>query len=226
MHLSPANSSLAMLANAMGKIKLELPTGFDKNKMDSFLKEQEDEFVLYACNDATLALQYVDTMYQNKRLPVTLGSEGAEIFRKKIMDLNGWNLEVFDYEFRGLIRVKGDDGRAKLHVRPEAAMVWEAASQAYYGGRNECFLYGIHHGPWFDYDLTGAYPSAMSMLRNIDFTRITTLTGDITNVDPLSYTFGYVEFEFPENVLYPCLPTKDVEAVSYTHLTLPTNREV
>jgi len=211
MHLSPANSSLAMLANAMGKIKLELPTGFDKNKMDTFLKEQEDEFVLYACNDATLALQYVNSMYPNKRLPVTLGAEGAEIFREKIMSLNRWNLEVFDYEFRGLIRVKGDDGRTKLHVRPEAAMVWEASSQAYYGGRNECFLYGIHHGPWFDYDLTGAYPSAMSMLRNIDFTRITTLTGDITNVDPLSYTFGYVEFEFPENVLYPCLPMKDLQ---------------
>jgi len=211
MHLSPAQSSLEKLAIAMGKIKLELPPGFDKNRMDIFMKEQEDEFILYACNDATLALQYVDTMYQNKRLPVTLGSEGAEIFREKIMSLNSWNLEVFDYEFRGLIRVKGDDGRTKLHVRPEAAMVWEAASQAYYGGRNECFLFGIHHGPWYDYDLSGAYPTAMSMLRNIDFSKVTSLTGDIINIDPLSYTFGLVEFEFPEDTMYPCLPIKDRE---------------
>ena len=211
MHLAPAQSSLEKLANAMGKIKLELPAGYDKNRMDILLKEQPDEFVLYACNDATLALEYVNSMYPDKRLPVTLGSEGADIFREKIMSLNGWNLEVFDYEFRGLIRVKGDDGRTKLHVRPEAAMVWEAASQAYYGGRNECYAFGIHHGPWFDYDLTGAYPTAMSMLRNIDYSKITTLTGDIINIDPLSYTFGYVEFEFPDNVMYPCLPVKDLE---------------
>jgi len=211
MHLSPANSSLEKLAIAMNKLKLELADGYSKERMDLFLREQEEEYMLYAANDATLALDYINSMYPEKRVPITLGSEGADIFRQKVMEMNKWNKEIFDYEFRGLVKVKGEDGRNKLHVRPEAAGVWEMASQAYMGGRNECFLYGIHHGPWHDYDLSGAYPTAMAMLKNPDFSKVTALTGDVVSIDPLAYIFGYVEFEFPENVMYPCLPIKDNE---------------
>jgi biotin operon repressor len=210
--LAPANSSLEMLANAMGKIKLELPEGYDKDKMDVFLKEQEDEFMLYACNDATIALDYVRAMYPDGDLPVTLGSEGANIFREKIMELNKWKVKDFDYHFRGLVTVRDENRRKKLEPRPEAVAALEMANHAYYGGRNECFLYGIHHAnEWNDYDLTGAYPTAMSMLRNPDFTKISSLTGDIINIDPLDYIFGYVEFEFPDDIMYPCLPIKDKE---------------
>jgi len=227
MHLSPAGSSLEKLGNAMGKIKLELPSGYTKERMDILLKQEEDEFMLYASNDATLALDYIRSMYgdndvpakmtleearKSGEIPVTLGSEGAHLFREKIMGINDWDVKQFDYEFRGLIAVKGDDGRKRLMVRPEAAVAWEMASQAYYGGRNECFLYGIHKSDvWYDYDLSGAYPTAMSLLRNPDFSKVTSLTGDIIKIDPTDYIFGYVEFEFPENVLYPCLPIRDVE---------------
>ena len=225
MHLSPAGSSLEKLGNAMGKIKLELPPGYDKERMDLLLKEQEDEFMLYASNDATLALDYIRSMYSDDQtkmtleearksgeIPVTLGSEGAHIFREKIMEINDWDVKQFDYEFRGLIAVKGDDGRRRLQVRPEAAVAWEMALQAYYGGRNESYLYGIHKADiWYDYDLTGAYPTAMALLRNPDFSRVTSLTGDIIKIDPLDYVFGYVEFEFPTDVMYPCLPIKDSE---------------
>ena len=212
MHLSPAQSSLEKLANAMGKIKLTLPDGYDKNRMDILLKEQEDEFVLYACNDATLALQYVDSMYPDKDIPITLGSEGAEIFREKIMEINDWEVKDFDYYFRGLVTIKDDNGRRKLQGRPEAVPALEIANHCYYGGRNECFLYGIHKADvWYDYDLSGAYPTAMSLLRNPDYSRITTLTGDIISINPLDYIFGLVDFEFPPDTPFPCLPIKDSE---------------
>ena len=274
MHLAPAQSSLEKLANAMGKIKLELPPGYDKERMDILLKEQEDEFILYACNDATLALQYVNSMYPDKDIPVTLGSEGADIFREKIMEINDWKVKDFDYHFRGMTTIKDENGRKRLQGRLEAVPALEIANHCYYGGRNECFLYGIHKADvWYDYDLTGAYPTAMSMLRNPDFSRITTLTGDIISINPLDYVFGLVDFEFPDDTPFPCLPIKDpegrglvfplkgrtyanapelylalklgakvkwvqfgiqvgtlekydIQAVSYTHLTLPTNREV
>jgi len=212
MHLAPAGSSLEKLANAMGKIKLELPPGYDKERMDILLKEQEDEFILYACNDATLALQYINSMYPDKDIPITLGAEGADMFREKIMEINDWSVKEFDYYFRGMTTIKDDNGRKRLQGRPEAVPALEIANHAYYGGRNECFLYGIHKADvWYDYDLAGAYPTAMSMLRNPDFDRITTLTGDIISINPLDYVFGLVDFEFPEDVPFPCLPVKDAE---------------
>jgi len=210
--LAPAGSSLAQLAKAMGKLKLELPLGYGKDDMARFLKEQEEEFMMYACNDATLALDYVKRMYPESKIPVTLGSEGADIFREKIKEINDWNDKEFDFHVRGLLTIRDNNRHTKLVARPEAAAALEMANHAYYGGRNECFLYGIHHAnEWNDYDLSGAYPTVMSFLRNPDFTKITALTGDIVSINPLDYIFGLVDFEFPDHVMYPCLPVKDLE---------------
>lgn len=35
---------------------------------------------------------------------------------------------------------------------------------SYHGGRNESYLYGVVKGEFYDYDLPGAYPTAMAML--------------------------------------------------------------
>ena len=35
---------------------------------------------------------------------------------------------------------------------------------SYHGGRNESFIYGIINGEFYDYDLPGAYPTAMAMI--------------------------------------------------------------
>ena len=39
---------------------------------------------------------------------------------------------------------------------------------SYHGGRNESFVYGIVNGEFHDYDLPGAYPTAMSILEYPD----------------------------------------------------------
>jgi len=212
MHLSPAGSSLDMLARAMNKLKLELPETHSKDNMARFLEEEEEEYILYACNDATLTLQYIYTLYPEGKIPTTLGAEGAEMFRDAIKEINDWMDREFDYYFRGLRTVRDENYRKKLIARPEVVAPLEIASHAYYGGRNETYLYGIHHSEeWTDYDLTGAYPTAMAMLGNIDFDKVSPQFGDIITIDRLSYTFGLVDFEFPENVAYPCLPIKDSE---------------
>jgi len=212
MHLAPSGSSLEQLANAMNKLKLKIPDKYDKERMDLLLREEEDEFILYACNDATLTLQYVNSMYTDEDIPVTLGSEGADIFREKIMEINDWKVKDFDYYFRGMVTIKDDNGRKKLEGRKEAVPALEIANHCYYGGRNECYLYGIHKADvWYDYDLTGAYPTSMALLRNPDFDRITILTGDIVSINPLDYVFGLVDFEFPPDTPFPCLPVKDPE---------------
>lgn len=35
---------------------------------------------------------------------------------------------------------------------------------SYHGGRNESYIYGVVKGEFHDYDLPGAYPTAMAML--------------------------------------------------------------
>jgi len=214
MHLAPAGSSLEKLANAMNKIKLSLPDGYDKNDMSKLLKEQEEEYMLYSTNDATLTLDYLKVMYpdDNTAIPVTLGSEGSNLFRQKIMALNKWSKEEFNYQFRGLDSIK-TDRKSVLTARKEAVSILEIASHAYMGGRNECFAHGICKDDkgWNDYDLNGAYPSAMALLSNPDFSKISVLTGDIFRIGPLDYTFGLVDFEFPQDTAYPCLPIKDRE---------------
>jgi len=215
MTLAPTQTSLERLAESMGKIKLELPPGYDKNDMGRFLKEQEDEFVLYACNDATLTVDYTIKMYPQGAVPVTLGSEGAKRFKQKLKEIKNWKERDFNYQFRGLKTVKdeNDPKKRKLEPRLEAAAPLAIATQCFYGGRNECFLYGIHHSSegWYDYDLTGAYPTAMSMLRTPDFDKVAPLSGDIFDINPLDYIFGLVDFEFPPNTMFPCLPVKDDE---------------
>lgn len=40
----------------------------------------------------------------------------------------------------------------------------------YRGGRNECFMYGVDNSQlWYDYDLTSAYTTAMSILGDPDY---------------------------------------------------------
>jgi len=212
MTLAPSQSSLDALAKAMGKHKLELPRSYSKDDMARFLKEQEDEFMLYAANDATLALQYVKELYDKEdKIPPTLGTEGADIFREKIKEIYDWDDKQFDYHFRGLLTVRDNDRHTKLIPRKELAGLFEIANHCYYGGRNETFLYGIHHAKdgWNDYDLSGAYPTAMAMLRTPNFDQIQVMTGDILSIDRLGYVFGLVDFEFPPNTPFPCLPVKD-----------------
>jgi len=212
MHLAPAGSSLAELAKAMGRVKLELMPGYSKDDMARYLQEQPDEFIMYACNDATLTLDYVKNLYSDTKIPVTLGSEGAEKFRDAIKEIHDWGDKEFDFYFRGLLTIRDDNMRKKLIARPEAVAVLEIANHCYYGGRNETFLFGIHHSEaWNDYDLSGAYPTAMAMLPDPDFDRVGIQTGEIINVDPLAYCFGLVDFEFPPDTPFPCLPVRDSE---------------
>ncbi len=222
--LAPAGSSLASLGIALGMHKLDLPEGYKKSEMDRLLREQPDVFSLYAARDATIALAWAERVRTTLKLdsiPVTLGGCAATYIRDHICRVKGWTTEQFDLEWRGLEtkRERVDVGGKmrslkKLEPKPSVVTVLPAAAQSYYGGRNECFRVGIHDGPWIDVDLSSAYPSAMALIPDPDFTvppRILA-AGELRASDvptPVSYFFGYVEFSFPGSVMYPCLPCKD-----------------
>ena len=223
--LAPAGSNLDALGKALGLRKLELPEGFSKDAMDRLLRERPDVFAVYAARDATIALAWAERVRETLNLdsiPITLGGCAATYIRDHICHARGWTTEQFDLEWRGLetkrerVDVGGGKMRSqnKLEPRPSAVTVLPAATQAYFGGRNECFLVGIHDGPWVDLDISSAYPSAMALIPDPDFTvppRVLA-AGELRASDlptPISFLFGHVEFEFPQATMFPCLPCKD-----------------
>lgn len=222
MLLAPAGSSLEKLGSAMGLPKITLPPEYTKADMNRLMEEQPDVFTVYAARDAELTLLWSELMSNAPIPPPTLGGIAAVKLREAICMYNGWKKKQFDYFFRGLEWVTQTDTlspsqrRRIATPRPEAALALTAAHHSYYGGRNEGFLLGIHHAEngWYDYDLAGAYPSAMCLIPDPDYSvPATTIQGAIgprmLRYDSLF--FGYIRFEFPKGTPFPCLPIRDKE---------------
>ena len=88
---------------------------------------------------------------------------------------------------------------------------------SYHGGRNESYLYGIVKGEFYDYDLPGAYPTAMAML-DYPAWNSKKLIGTMSGADFLkkegvsrlirSFTALKIQFAFPPSVKFPNLPVR------------------
>lgn len=99
-----------------------------------------------------------------------------------------------------------------LNVVKDIGFVLPLYIANYKGGRNECFMFGIDRDTmWYDYDLTNAYTTVMSMAGHPDYKNCKRLT--YSELNSLSYEellFSYTiikaEFEFPENTKYPSIP--------------------
>ena len=223
MLLAPAGSSVEKLGDGLKYRKLTLPDGHDKGEMERLRREEPAAFVCYAARDAEITRRWIEQMVgSNVYVPVTLGGQAATLLRDAIMTARGWSQPDFDFQWRGLATTAesyaddtGKMRRRKVIVpRPEAALLLTAAGHAYYGGRNEGFLYGIHHASagWSDFDLAGAYPTAMCLVGDPDYSAPpTVLTGRLGRdmLKPNSWLFGHVRFRFPAGTMYPCLPVKD-----------------
>jgi len=95
---------------------------------------------------------------------------------------------------------------------------------SYHGGRNESYIYGLIQGVFYDYDLPGAYPTAMSLLNYPDWNKIEVFSSIETkyfldkyeNSLIKSYTALKINFKFPETVRYPNLPVRlDKSSIIY-----------
>ena len=218
MHLAPAGSSLAVLGDALRYPKIELPDGYDKANMQKLMRERPDVFWAYAATDSVIEVLWVEGMTgDNCKVPNTLGGQAAKMLRENICTVRGWTVKDFDFHFRGLDRVVSGVGKERevsLVPRDEAADVLTKASNAYYGGRNECFMFGIHESEkgWHDFDLSGAYATAMCLIPDPDYdVQPMGFSGRLHKgmIHPFMWLFGFIQFRFPENTMYPCLPIKD-----------------
>lgn len=226
MLLTPATSkSLRALGELVGQEKITLDPDpakekFYKQNMDVLLKENPALFERYALNDAVICVRYIEQLIEQSRellgktkIPATLTAVGLDLLWKT------WekemNLKPLDVLGKEIHHDKVFRPRLNCYVKTPrvvdlAEVSWhvDLATECYHGGRNEQFWFGpAFEDDWTDYDLSSAYPTAMSLIRQPDWRqiRVTTRLDDFL---PDTLGLANVEFEFPKSIRFPTLPVR------------------
>jgi hypothetical protein len=223
--LTPAASkSLRALGELVGVEKIVLHPEPDieqrlKDNMDQLLRDDPDLFVRYAINDAVICTRYLEQVISQyhdllgqRRAPATLSSIGVKLL------LQFWNKSEFDaLNLLGKERTKqkvyskrlGHFVTKAVEVDLEQVHLFKAlAVESYHGGRNEQFWFGpAFEDDWTDYDLAGAYPTAMALIGKPDW-RAAYVSTRIADYTPTTLGVASVEFEFPKDTRFPTLPVR------------------
>ncbi len=217
--LAPNNTKLAKLGDAIGIPKVDIPDEM-KSRMEELMDDEPELFVTYAAQDAVITLSWIEYIRKvmGDFVPITIGSEGAKRIKEGIMAVLGTVKQSdFDSMWRGVeatvvgFEKDGTPITAKVPL-PSASTIIYAATNAYYGGRNECFYFGFAPGIYYDYDLVSAYPNAMCLLEDVNFLApVETFSGNLRdfNFDYTDYVFARVRFQFPSTTKFPCIPIRD-----------------
>lgn len=225
MLLTPQSSkSLKALGELVGVDKVELAPDKDTYRqiiknMDKLRHEDWDLFKRYALTDAEICVRYMErVIVQYKevtrkfKVPITLTAIGVDLLLKSWADAGVDHLAVLGQEIvyqNYFNKTKGRFIRKKTAV--EIAVVHRETvfvNECYHGGRNEQFWFGpCFSDDWSDFDLSSAYPTAMSLIGMPDWHAIHDCK-NLDEFDPETLGFVQVEFEFPAETRYPCLPVR------------------
>ena len=222
--------SLKALGDLVGLPKLEIKRDEIEN-MDVFRKKDPDQFIQYALRDAVICVKYVNEIrriYSDLGLsrrspnqepddftdtPVTLTSIGVDYLLNiwEQRDINSGNvLGVARHRARRYNRIVGQYYYKWINTLHENRNIGEQfAVETYHGGRSETYLFGASSkGKWVDYDLCGAYTTAMASIGVPLWDQLhqTTDIGELTDLNNLS--FCLCEFKFPKSVKYPSMPVR------------------
>lgn len=226
MLLTPqASRSLKEMGKLVGQAKLQLDPDEAKHKdmirnMDKVRVEHWDLFKRYAINDATICVRYIEKVIEQfeqitgkKKVPVTLTYIGVDLLQKSWKENFAENpLTILGKEEiteRYFDKKKGYFVKNKKVVDIEE-MSWyvDFITESYHGGRNEQFWFGpCFEDDWTDYDLSSAYPTAMSLIGLPKWHEVRDDPG-IELFTPTTLGFANVDFEFPPETRYPTLPVR------------------
>lgn len=244
------NRTLSALGKVVGVRKVDLPPG-SINHMDAVLTENPALFMEYASRDAVIALLYTSAIYGvNKRQAVTILSAGTKLLKESMSSYLGVdNTTGYDRIARGLEVVKHGkirnadrpgfiESRSLEPINCDAVSLHKDASEAYHGGYNSCSDVGYYSNETYDYDLQNAYPSAMSLVPDVNWENCILKRFEANHIlteqdfldskgtpNPIALMFGNVHFEFPENCQYPCLPNNIDGNLIFTR-TLDSNKGI
>jgi hypothetical protein len=188
--------------------------------MEVFKEEDLELFKRYAKNDAIVSLYHalkveVSNFKLNKKfdIPVSLGSMASSFITSQI-DVSKYEVPTPDRNFsvQDLSKVYTPIG---IELSEFGHYLFFFLG-SYHGGRNESFVFGTYRGVVYDYDLPGAYSTAMSLLGVPDYEALTVIGPmDVSDFERLywdilfySYTALRVRFKFPTTVKYPNIPVR------------------
>lgn len=215
--IAPAGvKSLASIGAIYGDEYSKIDIGsYRQGNMKSLLNDNKNLFIEYAMRDSFITLKHCNEMEHfycltgRHGVPLTLSGVGkAYVFKE-------WDSEGFKgYEYRKDIPL-GDLGGylSPKNLRNFGMMdVFIKFMKSYRGGRNESFIYGeLKDKKWFDYDLTSAYTTVMSILGTPDYDKYKLLNEysvkELKNEDFIyNYILLEVKFKFKEDTKFPNIP--------------------
>ena len=203
--------------------KIIIPEEFSKSRMDKYLDADRKGFEAYAVRDAEICAHYalrIARLNIKEGLPAnvspTLTGIGVTLlvnFLTKDRPENYFEecfgLEVKeDSKYRkGTESTKSRSWTSKKTTENNFRL-WHSvfASECYHGGRNEQYFFGPGPvGDWRDYDLSGAYPTAMSMIEKPQWSKMRERQEPDywKTVRATDLAYFYVSFEFPKTVRFP-----------------------
>lgn len=225
-HAPAGQKTLAALGAACGVSKLEVPDGWISD-MSGYRAAHLDNFLEYGINDAVIVVEYLARLWgDGVTPPITLSGGAASALVTAGSDYFAVSsARDFRIAFAGLMQDDGveivdeDDQlsfygkRFRRPVDGAAAQLMAAFSNAYHGGLNACTAPGYYPSPTVDIDAQNAYPTAMSLVHDLDWEPgvidAVVLERPLTLSDvpePTTPFVGFVAFTFPEGVAFPSLP--------------------
>jgi hypothetical protein len=218
MLLTPQGAALKLLGDLHGVPKVELPPGAIEH-MDDLLLNNRELFTRYAMVDAEIAALHAGYMRKlneeftgESTVPVSLGGMAAayciaEWKRNEINPLEILGKEVveersFSPGLGCYFSKKSTVFKACLHDHEASAV------ESYHGGRNEAYYFGASPSDdWFDWDLAGAYSTALATLGKPLWPTIRATT-DVDDFGPDVMGYAHLRFRFPGTTKFPCLPVR------------------
>ena len=225
MLLTPQSSkSLKKLGDLVGVTKVELAQ--DKStylkmirNMDQVRKDNWELFRSYALTDAEICVRYIEQVVElykaitgKTKVPITLTSIGIDQLLLTWKDMNLLDNNVLGKEEvikRQFNKKLGYYQNNKINV-PIKNVFREIdfVTECYHGGRNEQYWFGPGFtDEWIDFDLSSAYPTAMAMIGMPDWLNLYDCL-DVEKYIPTTLGFAEIEFEFPSDTRYPCIPIR------------------
>ena len=216
--LAPAKKQkLEDLGELLGLKKLELPPGYSKDDMETFMRERPREFKAYAIRDAEVAAGYTKRIAEiNTKetgltdVPATLSTIALEVLTQCLA-----REEINRLDVTGQVRVKKKvhdaksghmRSRSSVELMDERRLLEELSKLCYHGGRGECYQFGASgKSNWIDADLVSAYVVAMETLGMPDWENAVN-TQRVEDFTLNNYGVAQVRFIFPSDTRFPCLP--------------------
>src|SRR2546422_1423746 len=189
---------------------------FWKTNMDRLLAEHSDAFESYAKRDAEVALVAYTAMrkfYQdNHEIDVlhhkTTPGLALAVFRSRYLTEPVVPFDLHPEPYHHKNKKTGEwkvSYRNRAFLREEWRKPRRFAMLAYWGGRNEANGRGILKAPVELYDVVSLYPSS-AVLQQLPNAR--TKWTEFSSLEEIAGLEGFanVNFEFPPDCMYPCLP--------------------